>query len=402
MATFTWKTGSSGDWATATNWTSGIFPNDPAADVVIDAVPVGAAYTVTIAANESETVNSIALNATNNASTVNQSPYLGAILEVDGTLTFAPTSAGLIDGPLLNYLIMNDGTIVNAGTVNAFVQGSGEFKSSATGTNSIYFTNDVQAQGVITIDQAIAEYRVADSTLFDGIWEAQGAGSAVNLGGADAGQFVNIATLEGPGILLPDGTNGWTQLIIDDTGADIFEYTSKGYVAVETTITTIQNNATITVGGVFDGVAHIRDYTTTNAFTIGNNALFSETGGTLTTGGLTIMNGGTLSGAPTVGSNILNNGTILVAGGTMTLQGSVTGTGTMKFDAGGTLDVHGVGAGETVVLSGGDELIIEAPGTFKGVCIGHRSQHDPPEGHHRQQRHGDQQHAQHLQQRQPR
>jgi hypothetical protein len=46
---------------------------------------------------------------------------------------------------------MDGGTIVNAGTVNAFVQTSGNVLF--TGTNGIYFTNEMQALGgTITID----------------------------------------------------------------------------------------------------------------------------------------------------------------------------------------------------------------------------------------------------------
>ena len=143
------------------------------------------------------------------------------------------------------------------------------------------------------------------------------------------------------------------------------------YVPVKSTITTIQNNATIDVGGVFAGVSHVRDYTTTNAFTIGNNGAFNQVGGTLKTGGLTILNGGTLFGAPTVASNLANDGTVVVSGGTLVVTGAVTGTGVMTFDKGtNTLELGSVAAGQTVTMDGDDTLVLDGPGNFKGTLSG--------------------------------
>lgn len=102
MASFSWSTGTSGDWNTAADWSPAppTVPNAPTADVTIDATATSAPYTVTIGAAETITIDSLALNVANNAMTLNGSLYLGAILEVDGTLIFAPGSAGLVDGPL--------------------------------------------------------------------------------------------------------------------------------------------------------------------------------------------------------------------------------------------------------------------------------------------------------------
>ncbi len=376
--TYSWiaNTGTLDDWNTAADWSGGaIPPNDGTADIVIDTAPATGTdtYTVDIAAGESIVVDSITLNGTVNAATVGADPYVGAVLEVDGTLTFAAGSAGLIGGPLQNSMVVNGGSIVNAGTVNAFVQAEGSVTFS--GTNGIYFTNWLQSQGVTTIDtKTIGEYAdLAPNTLSDGIFEAKGSAAVVNLGGAGGGLVVNVATVEGPGTDYSPGLAGYTQLIFDGPGSEINEWNGTAYVAVETSITTIQNNATVIVNN--DPVSNApRDYTTTNALTIGSTggptdpAEFAQQGGTLTTGGLTIMNNGTLFGAPTVVGNIENDGTIMESGGTMILQGSVTGTGTMTFDAGtGTLEVNGVAAGEAVVMLGTDTLELAAPAAFLGT-----------------------------------
>jgi hypothetical protein len=382
MQTYSWSAGASGDWNTATDWTGGAIPNSSTADVVIDVAPAAGTtnYVVTISAGESETVDSILLNGTVNAAT------LAGTLEVDGTLTLAPGSAGLIGGPLQNEMIVDNGTIVNAGTINAFVQTLGD--TTFTGTNGVYITNWLQSQGETTIDTTtIGEYAdVAPNTLSDGIFEADGTAAVVNLGGSviatgpgagSGGLIVNIETVQGPGTDYSPGLAGYTQLIWDGPVAVINEWNGTAYVPVQSSITTIQNNATITVND--DGVTGLPgNYTTTNTLTIGSTnttdlpALFYEQGGTLTTAGLTIDGNGTLSGAPTVVGNVVNNGTVMASGGEMILQGSVTGTGVLTFDttagvAPGTLDVQTVAAGETVALLGSDELIIESPTNFKGT-----------------------------------
>ncbi|MDR3532495.1 MAG: hypothetical protein P4L90_18320 [Rhodopila sp.] len=369
MASFSWSTGTSGDWNTAADWSPAppTVPNALTADVTIDATATSAPYTVTIGAAETITIDSLALNVANNAMTLNGSLYLGAILEVDGTLIFAPGSAGLVDGPLQNELVVNGGTIENAGTINAFVQATGV--STFTGTNGIYFTNWLQSLGDVTVDtKSIGEFDAAQNTLVDGIFEAKGSGSVINLGGSGGGLTVTIDTVQGPGTFLP-GTSieGWTQLIFDGPDSEINEWNGTAYVPVESTISLIQNNATITVNA--DPLSLLaRNYTTTNAFTIGPSALFFEQGGTFSTGGLTIQNGGTLSGAPAVTGNVVNNGTIMASGGTMILAGSVTGTGVLAFDTGvGTLEVHGVSAGQTVVMNGNDTLQLDTPATFAGT-----------------------------------
>jgi hypothetical protein len=385
MTTYSWKTGTSGDWNTPADWTGGVVPvNSGTSDVVIDAGPVTTAYTVTISSGESVTVGSLALNSTNNATGVNSPTYAGAVFEVDGSLTFAPGSAGLIDGPLQSYMIVNGGTIVNAGTINAFVQTDGNVTFS--GTNGIYFTNWLQSLGETTINTTtIAEYQdVAPNMLSDGIFEANGTAAVINLGGSliapgDGGLVVNIATVSGPGAMLP-GTDipGWTELIFDGPASQINEWNGTAYVPVASSITLIENNATILVDNDLDtklpGI-----YTTTKALTIGSNGLFDQVAGTLSTGGLTILSNGTLSGAPTVVGDVVNDGTILVSGGAMVLQGSVSagsGTGVITFGSvtaagtatvAGTLDVQGVSAGELVALTGGDTLVIRNPASFKGT-----------------------------------
>jgi hypothetical protein len=367
MATYSWLNPASADWNTAADWAGGGIPNGATADVVIDAGSSAntAPYTVLISSTETVTINSLTMNAVNNIDNLGAT-YTGAILEVDGTLQFAPGSTGAVNGPLQSQLIVDNGHIINAGTVNAFVLGEGSV--TFTGTNGIYFTNWLESVGTVTVDtSSIAEYTPGTRTLFDGIWEARGTGDIINLGGAGGGLVVNVATLQGPGIDYSPGLPGWTQLIFEGDGSAINEWNGTTYVPIESTISLIQNNATIDVFN--DPVSNApRDYTTTNALTIGSGGLFDQQAGTLTTGGLTIASGGTLTGAPVVVGNVVNNGQVIATGGDMVMQGSITGTGTLTFGTTpGTLTVQGVAAGQTVALKGGDTLILGSPTAFKGT-----------------------------------
>jgi hypothetical protein len=378
MATFNWTAGVSGDWNTGTLWTPGTVPN-ATADVVIDATPpVGASYTVTIAAGESQTVNSLTMNNTDaNRALANSDPYRAAELELDGTLTFAPGSAGLIDGSLQTFIHVQGGVsaqIVNGGTINGFVQVEGNLLM--TGTNGVYITNDLQAlAGTATIDTtSIAEFDAANKTLFDGIFEAKGPGAAVNLGGSRGGLIVNMATIEGPPLV----AGGWTELTFNDPTAQINEWNGTAYVGVETTLVDIKSAGTVDVLANRDFKAGT---TGTNVLTVeggGANApgMLNLHAGTVTTGGINIL-GGIVQGSATIVGNVANSGTLIAEGGTLNLTGALTGTGRVEFDfdrqqgtvsaTGATLIVHSVAAGQTIVMNGKDTLELAAPSTFAGT-----------------------------------
>ena len=376
MATYKWNKGVSGDWNAAGNWLPGAAPNGPAADVVIDAAPASAEgyYTVRIAAGESETVNSLDLANSN----------IG--LEVDGTLTFAPGSSGALGHEFQSSpLLIDNGKIVNAGLMFTFIQTRGDVQF--TGSNPIYIAWELQVlDGTATVDtSSIAQYDAATHTLFDGAFEALGSGRTINLGGKAGGFVVNVETLTGP---KPSPTHSyWTQLVYDDPGSQINEWTGTGYVPVESTLKRIDNSAYV-------NVRNGRDYTTTNTLTIGKDGVFEQAGGTLSTGGLSVLAGGLLMGgiSPTeagpstgrveVRGAVANNGQIVSEGPGMAFRGALSGTGQITFNrttvlpgfdtpvpaaVAGTVEVNSVGAGQTVAMIGNDTLILDDAGTFAGT-----------------------------------
>lgn len=363
MATTNWKTATSGDWTTASLWDAGV-PTGTS-DAVINVANPGSAYTVTIAAGEVATVNSLTLNAPNDGT--NQTPYVGAYLQVNGTLAFAAGSPGEIGGSLQSQVFSNSGTFINAGTVASFVQGTGNVLF--TGTNALYVENLLQSIGTVTVDQPLAE--LIGNTLTDGIFDANGDLNLLQLGGASPGTVVNIATIQGPQAL----PIGWTEITQTGTGALVSEWNGTAYVPVSTTLKEIQSGATLDVqlGNV---------YTTTNTLTVNNigtsvgHGLLNIMGGTFTAAGL-VLTGAIAQGYGVLSAPVTNNGTLIAVDGSLAVNGAVTGTGVIEFDfdnkfgtvaaAGGTMSLGTVAAGQTIMMNGKDTLVLTSPASFAGT-----------------------------------
>jgi hypothetical protein len=395
MAAISWTTGTSGVWGTATNWTPAAVPT-ATDDVTIDA-PATTAYTVTVGAGTAVTANTLSLDATNNKTGVNADPYVGAILEMDGTLTLSAT-AGTIGGALQSQLISNGGTFINAGTVAPFIKGGGNVVFS--GTNPFYVQNELQSNGTVTVDEPLAE--LVTNTLTDGIFASVGAGTFINLGGAapvggTTPVIVNIATVQGPAdqtALI--GFHGWTELTMDGPASLITEYNGTAYVSVETSLTTIG-----AFGIVDEGTG--RGYTTANALAINAGGIFNADGGQLTfTGGLNIAANGVFQGSGTIVSAVTNNGTMSALAGptvtqeaeeagnantNLTIAGALAGTGIINFDtdykpvvqfqqaaAGNvnpaSLTVGSVAATQTINMGATDTLNLSTPTAFLGTING--------------------------------
>ncbi len=346
MAGFTWTSTTSGDWNTATNWSPATVPNASDADV---SITTPGTYTVTIAAGASDAVHSVALDSA------------AGTLEVDGTLDFSG-GPGDITGPLEAVLTMNDGTIVNGGTMNPnFVVNSGT--AVFTGTNGIYFGNGLTATAattaVVSPSGGLAEYDTPTNTLFDGIFNAND--GTIDIGGTldgASGVAFNIQTLEGP----PVNPAFVTEIILMGSSAAVNEWNGTKYVPVESTLTTITSRGTVFT------LNH--DYTTTNALTVGAGGLMFVSSGSLSaTGGVTVNSGGTLEGSSaSFGSSIVDNGTVVAAGGVLLLQGSISGSGVLTYDPTSTATIEIAGAtGNAVSMVGTATLQLDAPSTFTGT-----------------------------------
>nr|WP_294556824.1 hypothetical protein [uncultured Rhodopila sp.] len=338
-------------------------PSDPAADVTIDAsTTIVNGYTIAIAATETEIVNSLTMNAVNNLAGSESSSYTAATLQLYGTLAFGPGSTGLLGGsPATHVFASGNAEILNAGTLNGFIQSEGSLL--LTGTNAISIANYLQAalSSTVTIDtKSIAN--INGNALSSGSFEAQ-AGAVLNLGGTLEALVVNIATIDG----------AWTNLDFNGPNSVINEWNGSTYVPVETTLTNVGG------GGILD-VFNGRDFTTTHALTVDAGTpmagVVNLQAGTVTTAGLDI-NGGIVQGYGTIVGGVQNDGTLMALGGTLDLTGSLTGTGVVAFDydalaganstTGATLEVNGVSAGQAIVMNGADTLILNTPAGFLGT-----------------------------------
>lgn len=363
MTVYTWASGVSGDWNTVAAWLPAAVPNNALAAVAIDAPPVAGPYTVTISQGETETVYGLSLNPVTNAAATNIAPYNAAELAIDGTLIFAAGSPGLLAGPLQNFMVMSNGTIVNPGTLNAFIQAEGT--DLFTGTNGFYITNWLQSlSGNVTIDTAsIAE--MTGNTLFDGIFEVKGVNALINFGGPLQHLVVNIGTIEGPPLI----PNGWTEVYLDGPTDYVREWNGSAYVNLETTLTEIGARGTVDVLGG-------RTYTTANAMTVAAGGMLNLQAAVFDAAVLNI-NGGVVQGSGTIGSAVVNDGSMVAVAGPVDVVGAITGTGALGFDfdhkagafgaPGSLLEVHTVGAGQTVIMNGGDVLKVDTPATFAGT-----------------------------------
>ncbi len=376
MAIFDWAANTSGDWNTGTLWTQAFVPNNLAANVTIDAATTLNAYTVTIAAGETETVSSLSMNGTNNFGGTHLSgTYVAAELELDGTIVFGPGSAGSLDGSLQTFVHEKSGSsaaILNGGRLDAFIQVEGNLLLA--GANTVYFSNEVEALGgTVAITAPIGN--VVGNTLTDGVFAARGPGAVINLGAA-SGPVVSIETIA--------ASFGWTELTLDGPAAAITEWNGSGLVPVETTLRVIGAGAEVDILGG-------RDYISSASLTIDDavgSSFFSAAvlnlqAGTVAVAGGININGGVVQGYGTIASQVFNNGTLIAlggtTGGTLHVTGTLTGTGSVIFDrnaaTGGdpteaTLVLTSVSAGQTIIMNdGGDTLILASLSAFAGTIV---------------------------------
>jgi hypothetical protein len=272
-------------------------------------------------------------------------------------------------------MFMQTGTIVNAGTLDSFIQTSGV--SKFIGANPIYFTSWLQSIGVTTIDTvSIGEYNAVTKSLFDGIFQAKGAGSVINFGGPLNNNIVNMTTIVGPFNQVTP--NFWTEVIMDGPTSAINEWNGTAYVPIETSLTVVGGSGIVSLTGN-------RNWITPKAIDIQKDGTFAQTSGSLVTGGITIEPGGVLTdGIPlqgpgtivpgtdnatlTVVGDVVNNGLIEALPSGILIKGNVTGIGTMNFgQGGGTIELAGsVAAGQNFILGGGNTLVVDTPSAFHG------------------------------------
>ncbi len=258
--------------------------------------------------------------------------------------THTVSSAGLLEGFGAGGLTLNAATVVNTGAIAA-----------ATGSRVLLKGATIKGGTLMTAGTGVIETTVGVNVL-------DGTGSAVTNDGA-------VRLLSGTGLTL-EGVIGGTGVITLATAAEA------------ETLTIGSMGATLTGGGEISlgnaagnsiiGASGTATLTNAGDKIIGAGQLGSgeltlindkgatilgrgSTGLTIDTGTAIIVNGGLIEASAdhvTVKTAIANTGTLLAYnGGTLTLDGAITGNGRAKVES-GTLDIEG-SFSQTVTFAGG-------------------------------------------------
>jgi hypothetical protein len=319
MSTFTWRVGTTGDWTTAADWVGGIVPDNTGTVLFPSGGATG--FTAQIAAGEHETVNAMTFGGFSGTNPT---------LEIAGTLQFAGTnpaityvqgriqvdSTGLFEGAAAGgFFVGFSVSFVNAGTVRAN-GGAGtvlQILAQFTNTGTVLADNGILGLGGAGIGN------LSGGTLTGGTWIAQG---------PTAGTFNQIRFGGTFDALL---TTDAAVIILDGAASEIQGY-SGGFQPIETQLQTIAATGTLQL-------LNNRGYTTTN--TIQDAGLLNLQGGTLATGALTVASGGILSGFGTVTGAVTDQGMVFATGGVLNLAGGVAGTGVLSVASGSALILAG-------------------------------------------------------------
>jgi hypothetical protein len=361
MTTFTWNTGTSGDWASSTAWSPVGMP-DGSADAAV--IASAGSYTVTIGSGETQLVNSFTIG--------NNVFGFGAAtptLDVAGMLQLTGSSpaSDLLQGGLL---VDAGGVIEGSGLLGAssfsgfsFVNNGTLIANAGTNTNLAIltgFTNNgtvLANSGQLLIEGPDGLANLSGTTLTGGSYIVQGPAAGTS-------NQIEIGFNFTADIVV-DAAN----IVLDGRATQLQGYVGGSFQPLEQQLQTIASNGSLQL---LDG----RGYSTSNALT--DAGLLNLQGGSLTTGGLTVT-GGLFEGFGLVSGGVMNQGGILATGGALDIPGSIGGTGSLTVASGRSLILEGAaqasisyagviyntaGLLDIDALSGSGTLVVQNGGTI--------------------------------------
>lgn len=282
-----------------------------------------------------------------NAGTVNDGGaiYVGDNAGLDATLQ---NNAGAV----FNFTT-DEGSIYNANT-GANQLGQGSFINQGllekTGGDSVsQFSAALDDSGTITV--ATGTINFTNGGDFKG--SVNGAGTIEFGNGAaviDSGASFTIGQILLSGGTLEAATNLTYAGVYDQIG---------GELTIDDGVTLSLNNYAYLSGGAVDGAGAISvgGQLTLAGVTLGNSAE-------------TVTSSGSIVGSGVIGPAVANKGLIEATGGTLTLGGAVTGTGSLQIDPNAELEIQGA-TGQTVNFNGpGGVLWLDQSATFSGTIGG--------------------------------
>lgn len=307
MATNTWDGGSSGDWATAANWTGDVLPTSARVALISGA-------TVTLQNNLDNNIGFLRLVSS------------AALTVTGGTTVLRPVLGGLLDAgttlSVYNAKIDADASIVNAGTINIGQVGSstGVFSGAGAITNMYGATINAN-QGSITGLTNVGTFSVVNAsafTIYGGVSNVFGGSIAIK-----AGTAATTLVVAAPVAFTNSGTIQLTSVgsfnaELDITGVSL-RNTSGGIIQLDAG----GGGQRTIAGDVFNFTGATIKVTTSHAMFSG--ALLSNQGGTLNvssgsaltiaSGSKMIYGGGTFVGSGVAATATTQPGALALADG---------------------------------------------------------------------------------------
>jgi hypothetical protein len=356
MATAHWTSGKGGVWSDGLDWSGGVVPA-VTDDVVIDAVPVGAGYTVRV--NGQDAADSLSVIA---GATV-QIAAGDALSLAAGT--GAGVNAGTIDvdngGTLALGGAAPDCTFDNAGRVNlrgsrgsALVVASPQV--TLTGGGGVLLAGSgsaITGGGAVAVTLDNQELIAGAGTIGGGGLSLVNGGRIVATGGAaltinlssGSGSLIQYGTVTNGGLLesVSRGSGSVGGLVvaatvIDNTGAGEIAAIGPGAHVDLTDGAGIEGGTLATSGG---GVITIDSGA--------NCAILGITAAVTLNGSLAVQNGATLS----LSGTLVNDGVVALQGTTAYTTLFAYGTGSVWLTGGGTIELGGSGFGGIASNSSG-------------------------------------------------
>nr|WP_161491317.1 LamG-like jellyroll fold domain-containing protein [Bradyrhizobium neotropicale] len=279
-----------------------------------------------------------------------------------------------------------DSSITAAGTaIAAFDHGGGDVsvtnEGGATGTVGLAALATGAGNVTITNDGHITSTSLAGISVTQNDAGAIGSTHITNSGSI-------VAPTGHAAIFIQENTHG--AAVIDNSGTI---GPAVGSTVTATTYAIVETGGAITINntGHINGNISVASATFNNeahgVWTVSGTSVFGTLSSISNAGEIDLHNGASISGADgtafTIGNSgeieswgaasitgsIINTNSIEVHTGTLTLFGSLSGSGSVKIDAGATLDVHGTVSQTVTFAGGGAELQIDTS-DFGGSIAG--------------------------------
>jgi T5SS/PEP-CTERM-associated repeat protein len=293
----------------------------------------------------------------------------GAMLTTSGDATLGDAVSANIDMAKVdtqaNWGIDGDLTVGSSGIATLNVTGGG----SVTDSGNVVFGDQSAASGEATVSGSITNQDSGDTSASTLNW-----GQTLTVGNYGYG---TLTLAKGALVAPTQGGSGEVDVAAQAGSTGSISLTDAGTLFAATdlvlggTLDAAGGSGTLTASS---GAAA----TISDAITMWNGTLDVSQGGSVTVGSATpdasqgtvdVEANGSIDGSGTITGDVADDGTITAAGGTLVINGDVTGNGFIEIGDGATVEIDGsVGSGVTIDYeSGAGSLVLGSPSDFDGT-----------------------------------